>query len=127
MIELKDPVFGAITYEQGVWTFLPKKLEDGYMIGIVAEEAGPSAQQRDLFTRLRSNLNDYERRANEYMASHEDCSANISQLRIYSVQIHDDAATRCGEFTLEFSDEDAFVIHRVLFRCEQPVEYGFDD
>lgn len=98
------------------------------MIGIVAEESGPSAQQQEFFTRLRSNLNDYVRRAKDYIASRADCSAvNVSQLGIYSVQIDDDIATQREEFVLELSDKDAFIIHRVSFKQGQPVEYGFDD
>ena len=126
-IELQDPAFGLINYDQGSWTFLPKRPEDGFMIGVDAPEAGPSEQQRVFFSRVRSELAEYERRARDYMTTRVDQSVTVSRLATYSVEIDDDDATRREEFVLELSDEDAFVVHRVSFREGQPFEYGFDD
>jgi hypothetical protein len=120
-------VFGLITFEQGIWTFLPKKPEDGFMIGVDAPEAGPTERQRAFFCQVRSELAEYERRARDYMASRVEPSVTVSQLSTYAVQLDDDEATQRGEFTLEMSDDDAFIVHRVSFRAGQPIDYGFDD
>ncbi len=127
VVELRDPVFGLITYNNGIWTFLPTKPEDAFMIGVDASEAGPTAQQRAFFCQLRSELAEYERRARDYMASRVEPSVIVSKLSTYAVQIDDDDATHRGEFTLEMSDDDAFIVHRVSFRAGQPIDYGFDD
>ena len=127
VIELPDPVFGRITYDQGIWTFLPTKPDDGFMIGVDAPEAGPTERQRAFFSRLRSDLAEYERRARDYMSSRVEPSVMVSELSIYAVQIEDDEATRRGEFTLEMSDDDASIVHRVSFRAGEPMDYGFDD
>ena len=127
VIALQDPVFGLITYDKGIWTFLPKKPEDGFMTGVDAPEAGPSDQQRSFFSRVHSELSEYERRARDYMTSRVEQSVVVSRLSTYSVQIGDEEETRREEFVLELSDEDAFVVHRVSFRAGQPVDYGFDD
>jgi len=126
-IALRDPVFGLITYDQGIWTFLPKESEDGFMIGVDAPDAGPTEWQRAFFSRVRSELAEYERRARDYMASRVEPSVTVSQLSTYSVQIDDDDATQREEFVLELSDDDAFIVHRVSFRAGQPIDYGFDD
>lgn len=127
IIELRDPVFGLITFDQGIWTFLPTKPEDGFMIGVDAPEAAPTEQQRAFFNLLRSEFAEYERLARDYMTSRVEPSVIVSQLSTYAVQIDDDEATQRGEFTLEMSDDDAFIVHRVSFRAGQPIDYGFDD
>lgn len=126
-VELQDPVFGLIRYDRGIWTFLPTKPEDGFMIGVDAPNTGPSEQQRAFFSQLSLKLSDYECRARDYMASRVEPSLAVSKLSTYSVQIEADAATQRGEFTLEMSDDDAFIVHRVSFRAGQPIDYGFDD
>jgi len=127
VISLADSVFGPITFEHGVWTFLPKKPEDGFLIGVDAPEAGPSAKQRAFFSRVRSELHAYEQKARDYMVPRVDSAVKIAILSTYSVQIGDEDATRREEFVLGLSDEDAFIVHRVSFRAGQPVDYGFDD
>lgn len=126
-IALDDPVFGYLTFDQGIWTFLPTKPEHGFMIGVVASEVGPSDLQRSFFSRVRSDLPEYERRARGYMQSRVDQSVDVSRLSAYSVQVGDEEETRREEFVLELSDEDAFIVHRVSFTAAQPVDYGFDD
>jgi hypothetical protein len=126
-IELDDPVFGHITLHQGIWTFLPTRPEDGFMIGVAAPEAGPSDQQRSLFSRVRSELPEYERHARDYMKSRVDPSVDVSRLSTYSVQVGDDEETRRDAFVLELSDEEALIVHRVSFTAGQPIRYGFDD
>ena len=69
LIELRDPVFGLITYNRGLWTFLPTKPEDDFMIGVEAPETGPTMRQRNFLSQLRSELAEYERRAREYMTT----------------------------------------------------------
>lgn len=97
------------------------------MIGVDAPETGPTEQQRAFFSKVRAELPTYERRARDYMASRVEQSVVVSRLSTYSVQLDDDEATQREEFTLELSDEDAFIVHRVSFRGEQPIDYGFDD
>lgn len=126
IIELDDPVFGHITFDQGIWTFLPTKPENGYMIGVDAPATGPSEQQRSFFGQVRSALPEYERHARDYMKSRVDQSVNVSRLSTYSVQVGDEEETRRKAFVLELSDEDAFIVHRVCFSAGQPVDYGFD-
>ena len=48
-------------------------------------------------------------------------------LSIYSIEIGSDYETGSQQFVLELSDDDAIVVHRVLFRAGEPVEYEFDD
>ena len=127
VVSLADAVFGPIMFEHGIWTFLPKKPEDGFLIGVDAPEAGPSAKQRNFFKQVRSELHAYEQKAREYMASRVDSSVKVASLSTYSVQIGDEVATQREEFVLELSDENAFIVHRVSFRAGQPVDYGFDD
>lgn len=127
VIRLADAVFGSITFEHGIWTFLPKKPEDGFLIGVDAPQEGPSAGQRAFFCQVRSELAAYEQKAREYMVSHVTSSVKVASLSTYSVQIGDDEATQREEFVLDLSDEDAFIVHRVSFRAGQPVDYGFDD
>ena len=127
VIELRDPVFGLLTYDQGIWTFLPTKPEGGFMIGVDAPEAGPTERQRAFFNQVRSELADYERRARDYLTPRVEPSVTVSRLSTYSVQIGDDVATQRGEFVLELSDDDAFAVHRVSFSEGQPFEYGCDD
>lgn len=127
VVELRDPAFGLITFARGIWTFLPTKGEDGFMIGVDAPETGPTERQRVFFCQVLSELAEYERHARDYMASRVQSSVIVSQLSTYSVQIEDDDATLRGEFTLEMSDDDALIVHRVSFRNGQPIDYGFDD
>lgn len=126
-IELRDPTFGHISYDRGIWTFLPMKPEDGFMIGVDAPESGPTEQQRMFFSQVRAEWKEYERRARDYMTPLVEINVVVSRLSTYSVQISDDDATQREEFVLELSDEDAFIVHRVAFRAGQPVDYGFDD
>src|SRR4051812_1731879 len=126
VIEVQDPVFGLITYDQGIWTFLPKKPDDGFMIGVDAPEVGPSDQQRSLFRHVRSELSEYERRARDYITSRVEKSIDVSRLSTYSVQIGNDEETDREEFVLEISDQDAVIVHRVSFTAGQPIDYVFD-
>ncbi len=126
-IELRDSVFGPISYDRGVWTFVPKEPKEGFMINVIAAAAGPSELQRVVFSRVRSELAEYERRARDYMTPHLDESVSVSQLSIYAVLIGDDDESQREELVLEFSDRDAFTVHRVSFRKGEPVDYGADD
>ncbi len=126
-IERQDAVFGSITYDQGIWTFLPKQPGGWFMIGVDAPESGPSDQQRSLFSRVRSELPDYERRARDFMRPQVERSVDVSRLSTYSVQIGNDEETKEEQFVLELSDHDASIIHRVSFKSGQPIDYGFDD
>lgn len=127
VIELNDPVFGRITFDQGIWTFIPSPPTEGFMITIDAPETGPTAEQRVFFQELRSQLTDHEQRARDYMRSRVDDGVDVSRLSIYSVEIGSPEETVRREFVLELSDSEAIMIHRVSFRAREPVDYGFDD
>lgn len=122
-----DPVFGPLTYEQGIWTFIPKQPNDGFMVTVDAPASGPTQLQGVTFQKVRSCLADFERRARDFIRSRVEQSDDVSHLSIFSVQIGSDAESQQGRFVLELSDDDAVVIHRVLFAGTEPVDYGFDD
>jgi hypothetical protein len=126
-IALDDPVFGRITFEQGIWTFIPNPPTDGFMVTIDAPEIGPTAEQRAFFQELRGQRADLEQRARDYMRSRVDDGAEISRLSTYSIEIGSAEETARREFVLELSDSDAIMIHRVSFRAGEAVDYGFDD
>ncbi len=54
-------------------------------------------------------------------------ATELSGLSVYSVEIGTAEETGRREFVLEFSDQDAIVIHRVSCRADEPVEYGYDN
>jgi hypothetical protein len=125
-IELDDPVFGHLAFDQGIWTFIPCA-DEGLMVTVAAPGTGPTAGQRDLFQRIRARLADFERRARDYMRSRVDETVDVARLSVYSVEIGSAEETGRREFVLELSDADAFVIHRVSFRGDEAVGYTFDD
>ena len=122
-----DPVFGRITFEQGIWTFIPNPPTEGFMITVNAPESGPTQMQRDFFEKVRASLPDLERRACGFMRSRVDAGVEVSRLSVYSVEIGRDDESRQQRFVLEMSDADAIVIHRVSFSDGEPVDYGYDD
>lgn len=127
IVTLHDPVFGYITWEQGIWTFLPEKLTEGFMIEIDAPQTGPTEFQRAFFTRLRPALPEYEQRARDYIARQAEKDVDPAQLTIYAVQIENDEETAHEAFLMELADAEASVVHWVAFRAGQPEEYGCDD
>jgi hypothetical protein len=124
---VKDPAFGPLTHDQGIWTFTPKRPGPGFMITIAAPQTGPTPEQRDFFERVRPKLADLHLRARDFIRSRADEPVNLSRLSLYSVETGDEEETKRREFVLELSDEDAIVNHRVSFRADEPVDYGFDD
>ena len=126
-VELDDPVFGHLTFDHGVWTSIPTPPTSGFMITVAAPEVGPTAEQRSFFQHIRSLLPDLQKQARDYMQSRVDQSVDVSRLSVYSVEIGSVEETGRREFVLELSDEDVIVIHRVSFRADEPVDYGFDD
>ncbi len=127
IIAADDPVFGPITFEQGIWTFIPKPPTEGFMITVDAPETGPTQLQRDFFQKLCSRLPQFEPRARDFMRSRVDAGVDVSRLSVYSVGIGSDAESRRESFVLEMSDEEAIIIHRVSFAGSEPVDFGFDD
>ena len=127
VIAADDPVFGHITFEQGIWTFIPNPPTEGFMITVDAPESGPSQLQRDFFQKIRASLADFERRARDFMRSRVDPGIEVSSLSVYSVEVGSDDESRQQRFVLEMSDADAIVIHRVSFSGGEPVDYGYDD
>lgn len=125
--ELDDPVLGHLTLEQGIWTFIPDPQTEAFMITVPAPESGPTPEQRAFFEDIRSRLPVFEQRARDYMRSRVEQGIDVSALATYSVAMGSTEETARREFVLELSDSEAIVIHRVSFREDQPVEYGFDD
>jgi hypothetical protein len=126
-IEMDDPVFGRISFDQGFWTFIPNPPAAGFMITIDARETGPTPEQRAFFQHISSRLGKFEERARDFMRSRVDAGVDVSRLSTYSVEIGSADDTGRREFVLELSDSDAIVIHRVTFRADEAVEYRFDD
>jgi hypothetical protein len=126
-VEVQDPVFGAISLTNGIWGYVPKTSDVGFLVTVDAPETGPTDRQRDLFQRIRSSLSDFEHRARDFIRPRVDESVDATRLSVYSVEIGNDDETARQQFVLELSDEDADVIHRVIFRAGEPVDYGFDN
>lgn len=126
-IELDDPVFGHLTFDEVIWSNVPGLAEEAFMITVDAPETGPSVEQRDFFEHVSSRLPDFERRARDYMRSGAHEGVDVSTLSTYSIEIGSQEETVRQEFVLELSDEDAFEIHRVYFSGDQAVDYGVDD
>jgi len=126
-IELHDSVFGHITFERGIWAYLPNPPTEGFMITIDAPESGPAEEQRVLFQQIRERLAEFEQRARDVMQSRVDEEIDVGQLATYSVEIGASDETARRGFVLELSDPDAIVIHRVTFRGDEAVYDGFDD
>lgn len=126
-IELDDPVFGRITFDQGIWTFIPNPPAAGFMITIDASETGPTPEQRAFFQRIISRLAQFEQHARDFIRSRVGPEVDVSRLSTYSAEIGSADCTGRREFVLELSDSDAIVIHRVTFHADEAVEYGCDD
>lgn len=127
VIAVDDPVFGYVTFEQAIWTFVPNPPTEGFMITVDAPETGPSQLQRDFFQMIRASLPECERVAREFMRSRVDAGVEVSSLSVYSVEIGSDDETRQAGFVLEMCDAEALVIHRVSFSGSEAVDYGYDD
>jgi hypothetical protein len=126
-VELDDPVFGHLTFDRGVWTSIPVPQANGFMITVAAPEGGPTAEQRDFYEHIRSRLPDFQKWARDYMQSRVDQSVDVSRLSVYSVEVGSAEEAGRREFVLELADEDGAVVHRVSFRADEPLDYGFDD
>jgi hypothetical protein len=97
------------------------------MITVDAPDTGPTPEQRAFFQHVRSRLAEFEQRGRDYMRSRVDDGVDVSRLSTYSVEIGSAEDTGRREFVLEMSDSDAIVIHRVTFRADEAVDYGFND
>ena len=124
---MHDPVFGLLEFERGIWAYIPKANCPEFMVSVDAPETGPTDRQRDFFQEIRANLPDLHLRARDIMRSRANCSVDVNGLSIYSVEIGDDGETARQHFVLELSDCDASLIHRVVFRAGDPVDYGCDE
>jgi hypothetical protein len=127
VVAIDDPVFGHITFDQGIWTFIPDPPNDGFMITVDAPDSGPSQVQRDFFQTVRAGLPEFEQRARDFMRSRIDEGLQVSTLSVYSVEVGRDDECQQRSFVLEMSDSDAIVIHRVSFSGSEPIEYTYDD
>lgn len=127
VLSLDDPVFGSITFDHGVWSHTPAAAGDDFAITVVAPESGPAEEQRKFYELIRSRLADFEERAKSFIRSETNDGVDVSILSAYTVDIGDLAETEDVRFTLEMSDPNAWVIHRVEFCGDRPLLYGFDD
>jgi hypothetical protein len=127
IIRADDPAFGHITFERGIWAFIPSPQTEGFMITVDAPESGPSQLQRDFFQNIRARLSEFEQHARDFMRSRVDTGVEVSRLSVYSVAVGNEEETRQRRFVLEMSDPDAHVIHRVTFSGNDAVDYGYDD
>ena len=127
VVAADDTVFGHITFEQGIWTFIPNPPTEGFMITVDAPESGPSQLQRDFFQKVRAGLSDFEQRARAFMRSRVDPGVEVSSLSFYSVEFGSDDESMQQRFVLEMSDAEANIIHRVSFCGSEAVDYGYDD
>lgn len=123
---IDDPVFGRITFESGLWSFIPQSEGDGHMVVIDAPETGPSPQQRDFYLKISRDLAGWENKARDYMQQRFPSNATVRTLATYAVIVGSEDETRSGTFTLELSDDEASEIHRVTFGGESPVSYEMD-
>ena len=125
VVSLDDPAFGQLTFDHGVWCHNPPG--EDFMISVVAPESGPTEDQRECFRRIRAELAGFEERARTFIRTETNEGIDVSILSTYAVVIGDDEETKEGRFTLEMSDPNAWVIHRVEFCGDRPLLYGYDD
>jgi hypothetical protein len=126
-LDVRDPVFGRLNFSEGLWSLVPPTPGAEFMITVDAPETGPTDRQRAFFHNIRSSLSEFECRARNFMRSRVDESVDVSRVSVYSIEIGSDDETERQQFVLELSDSDALVVHRVLFRWGEPVDYGCDD
>src|SRR6185369_17398197 len=119
-----DPVFGHITYEYGLWVYIPKPEATGFMVSVDASESGPAQSQRDFYLTICANLPEFEGRARDFMRSHADPDIDVSQLSVYSIEIGSDEDCRRQDFVLEMCDKEAHLVHRISFSGKNAVDYG---
>lgn len=127
---LDDPVFGHINLDSGhgidMWSYIPPDAVTP-MICIEAPACGPSNAQRQFYTELRNELSSREAECKTFIAQCESNPANLADMTIYAINIGPDEEIAAGQFEIELSDEDAFEIHRVVFRKMKPIGYEGDD
>lgn len=97
------------------------------MITVVAPEAGPSEEQRTFYRGIRARLAEFEERARSFIRAETAEGVDVSILSTHAVEIGDQSETEDSRFTLEMSDPNAWVVHRVEFCGNRPLLYGFDD
>lgn len=126
-LSLDDPVFGKMTFDHGIWSHTPSSSGEEFMITVVAPEAGPTEGQRTFYRGIRARLADFEERARNFIREESAEGVDVSILSTHAVEIGDQSETEDGRFTLEMSDPNAWVVHRVEFCGDRPLLYGFDD
>ena len=126
-VTLQDSVFGLIefqsTYGFVMWCHTPADARD-HLIIIDAPETGPTPLQRNFYSRLRGSLPARVAEARAFIAAQEAAPANAVALKLYSVEIGEDAEVAAGQFVLELSGETADEIHRVEFSSDKPDIYS---
>jgi hypothetical protein len=123
LVECEDPVFGHIGFvpDGGIdrWCHLPSGAGDA-MVLVAAPKTGPSQGQRDLYSSLRSQLALRESECKAFIAAHEARPANLSDMKIYSVEIEPEATVVANRFVIELSDRGGSEFRRVVYRNGKP-------
>ena len=123
--ETRDPDFGTGVFESGCWTFLDAGTL-GFVVFVPAGPSGPSAAQRRFYRSVIARLPSLEEAAKARILEEAGAGATLPPLQVYSVQLGDDDVTGRNEFTLELSDSQALVLHRIRFRDGEAVDCEFD-
>lgn len=129
---LDDPVFGRITFDHETWVSLPVE-DNGFVVSIDADVAGPSDVQRTFFRQLRPMLGNLQARAAAFVRAAEDRVSvtgkpfGLEDMNIHSLEIGGDDKCRNGNFVMEFADGEAVTVHRLEFANYIPISYGEED
>ena len=123
--ETRDPDFGGGVFEDGQWTFLDTGTL-GFVVVVEAGPSGPDGTQRSLFRSLLGRLPELEEAAKARILAEAGEGIGPPPLQVYALRLGDAAATARKEFTLELSDPQALVVHRILFRDGSAVSCEFD-
>jgi hypothetical protein len=127
-LELLDPEFGRIEYGRGSWCAIPQLGGTSeFMIGIHADEKGPSDLQRNFYREICSDLARLKEVGLAFVKREAFVPVDIGTLEVYSVGIGSEVDCKNRKFDLEFADEQADLIHVVWFDQGKPVIYGCDD
>lgn len=123
--ETRDSDFGTGVFENGHWTFLDAGTL-GFVVVVDADADGPTNSQREFFRSLLARLPALEETARNRILAEAGSGITLPPLQVYSLHLGNEAATLRREFTLELSDSQALVVHRVRFQDDVAVSAEFD-
>lgn len=126
-IVLSDPVFGEISFNKDMWTYIPPPNVDEPMIIIEAPEEGPSEEQRKYYINLKQRTSSIVSEAINFIKKEHISNLDLNKLGLYSIIIGSLTEIEKNMFVIELSDDKAEDIHRVEFENNQPIRYVVDD